>query len=411
MKKKPATRKAHKFPPRKTPAHWHLVAIDQEPIRKRAASECSKAMTQLENAKGEWRRFEREDRPAYERWMSATFGALLTKIRETEALIEKQEGIIDDVETECMFGGGSPAAAYKRIMREREFPSEQTSESGNSGKNGATGDGGASDPDDPDFDPFGFDNDPELVRDEMLFDQYVRIMLGLDPDRMGDAQYDRMFKDFRRKVAGMGKKGGSPPPPPKGSATHQVKSAPVKPEAIRIKEIYRLLVRRLHPDLRADKDAEVSHFWHEVQEAYEHGNLERLEMLLALTDLQSNALGDHTSLFQMRSVLSELRKAFRALQKSLGLAKKDPAWNFARVTNRLPAKAGIQRKLDAELAKNEAYLAQLNAHIAVWEAAAKKTKTHPARTPPPQPFGFSSSKKKARPRGARPRYEQTGFGF
>ena len=409
MKKRPATRKAHKFAPRKPPANWHLVAIDQEPIRKKAASECSTAMFQLENAKCEWRRFEREDRPAYERWMSATFGALLTKIRETEALIEKKEGIIDDVEAECMFGGGSQAAAYKRIMREREFPPEQTAQSGKSEGHGNPAGNSDGDPNDPDFDPFGFGDDPELIRDEMLFDQYVRIMLGLDPDRMGDAQYDRMFKDFRKKVAGMGKKGG-PPPPPKGSAPHQVKSAPVKPEAVRIKEIYRLLVRRLHPDLRADKDAEVSHFWHEVQEAYEHGNLERLEMLLALTDLQSNALGDHTSLFQMRSVLSELRKAFRALQKSLGLAKKDPAWNFARVTNRLPAKAGIQRKLNAELAKNEAYLAQLNAHIAVWEAAAKRVKTPPRKTPP-HPFAFPPPKKGGRPRGARPRYQQTGFGF
>ena len=39
----------------------------------------------------------------------------------------------------------------------------------------------------------------------------------------------------------------------------------------RIKEIYRRLVRRLHPDLRANGDATVSSLWHEVQEAYAAG--------------------------------------------------------------------------------------------------------------------------------------------
>jgi hypothetical protein len=38
-------------------------------------------------------------------------------------------------------------------------------------------------------------------------------------------------------------------------------------EEARFKEIYRILVRRLHPDLRADGDATVSALWHEVQEA------------------------------------------------------------------------------------------------------------------------------------------------
>jgi hypothetical protein len=44
----------------------------------------------------------------------------------------------------------------------------------------------------------------------------------------------------------------------------------------RLKEIYRQLVRRLHPDARTDAKDGVEAIWHEVQEAYVKGDVERL---------------------------------------------------------------------------------------------------------------------------------------
>ena len=118
----------------------------------------------------------------------------------------------------------------------------------------------------------------------------------------------------------------------------------MRPEDARLKEVYRLLVRRLHPDTRADGDPEVSALWHEVQEAYQAGKLERLEMLLALTDIRSKSAGEHTTLYQMREVLAELRRAFEALQKSLREARKEPAWNFTRGAKLEAIEARLQRR-------------------------------------------------------------------
>src|SRR5439155_978861 len=60
------------------------------------------------------------------------------------------------------------------------------------------------------------------------------------------------------------------------SAVDEESAGATEPVTIdpRIKEIYRRLVRRLHPDLRADGDASVSSLWHEVQEAYVAGDVE-----------------------------------------------------------------------------------------------------------------------------------------
>ena len=410
MSKKRAPQKLPSSSPKKRAKPLYLIVIDQEPLRKHAATECSRALAQLEKARAEWRRFDREDRPAFERWMAATFGGMLTKIREVEAKVGEREMLIAQVEMEMMYGGrGGYGAAYQRVMKNRAMPPREPE-----------GFDDAHPPQDegawPGGDPDAGEEDGELdpFEEELLFEEFLRLYMGINPDRLSDREYYRMLNEFRENVLKKGKKGqeqqAPPPLPPHGSAPAAVKS-----EAGRIKEIYRLLVRRLHPDLRADRDAEVSHFWHDVQEAYGQANLERLEMLLALTDLQSNAAGDHTSLFQMRSVLTELRKAFRALQRSLGQAKKDPAWKFATLANRQQIRAGIQRKLERELSGHEAELAEMDEQIARWKAAAERNKSPkpkpaPQQKKPPQPA--TPPRQKTPHRNAPThRYTQTGFPF
>ena len=183
---------------------------------------------------------------------------------------------------------------------------------------------------------------------------------GHRPARTDRATYDRMFREFKEQVFG----DDDTEPPPYAGRTPDVASPP--PKDARVKEIYRILVRRLHPDLRADKDASVSALWHEVQEAYEAGNLDRLETLLALTDLESNQTGAHTSLFQLKSVLAELGRSLRALQKSLRGARREPAWNFARVTDHTEVRNRIRRELEESRADLKSRLSQLEKLFAAW---------------------------------------------
>jgi hypothetical protein len=410
MPKKRAQKKLQSSGPKKSARKLYLIVIDQEPLRKNAASECSRAMAQLEKARAEWRRFDREDRPAFERWMAATFGGMLTKIREVEARVGEKEMFIAEVEMEMMFGGrGGYGAAYQRVMKHRA-PPQKGAENFEDGpppqdEGGWPGEDPDAEEDEEEMNPF---------EEELLFKHFARMCLGIEPDELNDREYDRLLKEFRENVLKK-KQPGRGQPPPHESAFPGAPPRAVKPEAARIKELYRLLVRRLHPDLRADKDAEVSHFWHDVQDAYDQGNVERLEMLLALTDLQSNAVGDHTSLFQMRSALKELRKAFQALQRSLVEAKKDPAWKFAGLTNRQQIRAGIQRSLERDLSDHEADLAQLEAQIARWKAAADRMKSPRRQTPPQKkkPPQRNSPPPPKMPRQTDPaaRYTQTGFPF
>jgi len=288
--------------------------------------------------------------------MAATFGVLLSRQREVEALIREKESLIEEVERELHFDrSGDERAAYARVQRRRAQPPSREDSRGSAAPPPPRRE------EDPRFAGRGRDDlsDIEL---QFLFDDFL-LFMGMNPDRMSDRQYERMFAEFKARLRAQ----AEPEAEARSKSRRKVEleSVPEKPASSRIKEVYRLLVRRLHPDTRADSDAGVSALWHEVQEAYEDENLDRLEMLLALTDIQSNAT-DETSLFQMHSVLDELRAACNALRRNLRAAKKDPAWNFIGRKDRAALEIHLRGELEANLAHHEDVLWRLERIIESW---------------------------------------------
>jgi hypothetical protein len=322
-------------------------------------------MARVEQARREWKRFEREDQPAFARWMAATFGALLTRLRDLEAQTLEKESLVAMIQTEIMFTGEPPYRAYRRIMNSRANPQPE-----------------AETEDDP-FNPSHGDR-PEFEESEApteregreMFEETLRGFMGLDPDELDEAEYDRMFRQFKQQVL------GDPGPEAPPLSARRPEAEP--PKEARVKELYRVLVRRLHPDSRADNDASVSALWHEVQEAYQAGNLDRLEMLVALTDLESNQTGPHTTLFQLKAALAELGRSLRALQKSLRAARRDQAWNFARTSDHSELQNRLQREMESSQAEQQARLDHLERLLALWSAPPPGRKRKSRRAERPQ---------------------------
>jgi hypothetical protein len=357
----------HKHPP---VTDRRIVPIDDGPLRKHAAKDCKRAMAKLEAARAELRRYEQEDGPAFGRWMAGTFGALMTELRDNARLIQEQESLLQEVEMEMMWSNHhNPRKAYAAVMKRRESPDEDD-DFGN-------GDDGRDEADSDSFEEKG----AEIPKEERkaLFDDFVRSVLGFDPRQMSKAEYARMFAEFEAELFGKG------PEVSHGSrAEPSMEPRRAKPsvanEKSRIKEIYRTLVRRLHPDTRADGDATVSALWHEVQAAYEAKNLDRLETLLALTEMENGTNGGQASLSHIRGALAEINRAIRSIQRSIGEAKRSPAWGFCRNPYHGPLEKRLRREMQEARAEQQSALAELKRILddwsRPWHPPAKKPRQH-----------------------------------
>ena len=331
-----------------------VVRIDQEPMRRAAGSECTAAMARLEALRVAWNRFEREDKPSFVRWRAREFGPLLSALREIEDRVREKETLVHDVEMEMRRGFYDPQTAYRRVMFRRENPGTVADDAPQPRAKRQAGE------------------EPKLTEfeQEALFQEWVRKVIGTNPDKLDDAAYTTTFEAFKSHMF----RSRPPEPPPsqnfQRAERERRRQVEEEPEASaidpRVKELYRLLVRRLHPDLRADGSATVSSLWHEVQEAYAATDIGHLEILLALSDIESDRFSDQTSVAQMRAVLAELERATFALEDSLRQARNENAWNFARTGSRPDLRAEVERELQANLRRRSERLSLLEQTIAEW---------------------------------------------
>ncbi len=334
-----------------------LILIDQAPVRASIAGECKEAMSRLERARAGWHHFERKDKPAFARWRAREFGALLSSAREVETQIRDAQSLVYEVEVEMRRVFQDPYTAYQRVMSRRGNPTAAPAEQAASPQ----GKGAARKVSD--------------FEKEALFQEWVKSSLGTNPDKMDDEAYSASFEAFKTHMFRNPVDEPRPPSPARGrplpfgqpddelpSERLDDDSMPVDP---RVRELYRRLVRRLHPDLRADGSATASALWHEAQEAYAAGDIARMEILLALSDIEANRTADQT-VSQMQAVLVELDRALRALEKSLQEAESEDAWDFARVGANPTLHPRVERQLKAELAHRQQRLTVLTQLITEW---------------------------------------------
>ena len=196
----------------------------------------------------------------------------------------------------------------------------------------------------------------------------MKSALGTNPDKMDDEAYSSSFEAFKSHMFRV-----APEQPTSTSSSSRLIQSEKKSrreieqeeETIavdaRVRELYRRLVRRLHPDLRADGSTAVSALWHEVQEAYAASDVARMEILLALSDIEANQMANQT-VAQLHAVRAELERALRALEKSLREAEGEDAWDFARIgpTSALRTQSGAATKIGPRCANATSRSADAN---------------------------------------------------
>ena len=255
------------------------------------------------------------------------------------------DAIVFMVQNEVMFGGGSYARAYKRVMELRDNPEPPPPPGGErDGKRAPFGAGPDwGNPDDPD-DPL------KAILEEMFG--------AMGPDE--------------RPGEETGHQAGQPP---QAAAPAHVSK--------RLKELYRAVVRRLHPDSQREMTAQKTEWWHQAQAAYEAGDAEQLEVILTLCEIGESGTTAHTSASLLQRITAQLKSSLREIKRQITHRRREPAWNFSGRTDHAAMADQVRRELTGELMAMRRRWLDTQELIANWKAAAERLKPSRRQKSPP----------------------------
>lgn len=386
-----------------------LILIDDAPIREAAFRAYRKLEDQLGRVRREMEAYESGDLPAYQRWEAVTLGPLLSELRALAQEIDQKRNLLDAVADEQGWSGCSRLAAYRRVMRDLEKPPEpaepfeafadEPEDDGEPGDFAGEGPKLFGDSDlPPGMNARVYDSLP--AREKREFREFYEglaelfeIMTGLAAPRLDDVL------QASREGRGSGSKGAAPGARPHGSHEHPAAAKPPPDRATsRLKDLYRKLVRQLHPDLHGEQTAQEREFWHQAQAAYQAGDVERLEALAGRIDLGLTGAADHLPVQILLRMARELRESLQSLQRQLSQAKNHPAWNFrkkgaALVKFELKRRRELSRGLESMRAEVDFLRRDLEnlAARAAKPKAMKKPRPRPAPRPPAGAFAPQQS--------------------
>jgi hypothetical protein len=154
-----------------------------------------------------------------------------------------------------------------------------------------------------------------------------------------------------------------------------LESPKVAPQtSARLKELYRTVVRKLHPDMQTEMTAQKTEWWHQAQAAYEQGDTEQLEIILFFCEREEGQSVRNTSLSILQRITRALRNSLRPLRSQLRQLQQEPAWNFA--GKKAPELVALARDLKAQLERDAA---EMRAQLAEIEEELADLKTRKGR--------------------------------
>ncbi len=348
-----------------------LLVIDQAPLLDAALNACQQACRKFEEFRAELERHVTQDLPAFERWNRSFFAAQVGEIETLNALVRERESALEKLRKHHwakFFGSGCAIHAEVGMGFDDEevvggYSGLHASLRGARGESedsdSGDGDGdGFEDSPDSDENLFGSaegGNEEEVEDQDFDFDDldsnggYTEFFVRGGERRQGGYRARARESDDRIGAAGTAPRSHEKQQQQQQHRQQRGSQSAGASEPSRLKERYRILVRRLHPDLNPEVTPEQKRLWNQVQSAYREKDLEQLDLLLALSGALKGEVSSETSLYQLRRAAEEIRRSIVAVARKLDEARVHRAWKFSGLTDRSRLEREIERELKCEI--------------------------------------------------------------
>jgi len=355
-----------------------LIPVDAEPIKRAEQKRCKEVIHQMDLARERLRRFNEESEPAFQRWLNSTFGKQITELRELSQKRSDIYQLMSEIEHYKHAARCSYYEAYLAVMDRRNKREESPQE------NKQNEDHCSDDRDQSNTGDSSGDEESDL---ENGFRRRFESRFGPRSEWSGSkAEYDEAFEDFKEsfKAAFGDGKFGSDEADPRGaerdfkqtmSEFDETNRKAVAERDLRIKTIYRTLARKLHPDINVELDRKRKDLWHQVQDAYDAKDIDRLETLSAMSEVFDDNAESVESVWSLKNLYEELRDGLRHLQKQINRCNKDFAWSFEKTIKKPEKLQRLHQKLSSQMKWNKTELLD---HIEYGERQTERWKNPPS---------------------------------
>lgn len=300
-----------------------LMVVDQAPFLKKALSTCKRLRTELHKKQALLQDFEEQDRGAFQQWFNKTQGKKLSENRELREEAGAYEFILHHL-SRCAYESFHDVPELYDELFERK-------------KNGSLF--SYVPPESEKAEPV------KEAHDEEDWDWGEDFEDDLDDDSKRDF-FDRMF----------GERGSGE----RRAAEARVGSAQKAEHDIRLKTSYRALAKRLHPDHSELEESIREKRWHEIQAAYQGGDLEGLLRVEAICDMDETGLSVELGLARLHDLAAYHKSHLIPLRNALSAAKRDIAFGFSK---KGPT-AQIKNEVTAELREEHVELKEMMNYFA-----------------------------------------------
>lgn len=285
-----------------------LVPLNTAKLRNKALQGHRKAEQEVTRLKDQLKRYHEHDVPGFRSWIHANFGPLLTRQRELQqALEERRTWIRELMDVAERFNLGD-VEAYRKWQWRRAHPQEAEAEDRQLEEARMKAEEAARQRQAQYRAKHGF---PDPFEDSDAFPEED------DFDSIPDDQWDD-FGDFFETLFGE-----RPPSRGKGSPAQAD-----TPDGKNAKDLYRTIVRKLHPDHHGQMSEARKALWHEAQDAYRRRDVNALHGILNRCEGGEAGLGNHSPLSLIQRLTLQLRQSAKALRGDIRRLRRDVAWDY-----------------------------------------------------------------------------------